>query len=143
MKKITLLIVLLLLASSGCRRPLERVAPPSEEQGYLQNEYDKRVEDSVRLQNTVNNMLKTEDAVVVIKGEEVYVGTSAKEGDAKELSKDIINTIRRESDYEKVYVTTEEKSVNTLRSIKAEVLRGVDVEQYRQELNNIRDLMIL
>ena len=147
MKKISsalLLVIILIFALVGCRKPLQRITPPTGEDSYLQYQHSKTVADARTIQNTVNNITGVEDAVVVIKGDEVYVGINDKNHTSMDqLKKKITEAIEKETEYRKIYITAEEDSVKTLNDIRTEVLRGVEVDQYRQELNNIRDLMVL
>jgi|GEM_PF-7105669 len=139
-----LLVIILIFPLVGCRRPLQRITPPTGEDSYLQYQHSKTVADAKLIQALVNDVTGVEDGVVVIKGDEVYVGiTDRNHNSMEQLKRKITEAIEKETEYRKIYITTEEDSVNTLKEIRAEVLRGVEVDQYRQELNNIRDLMVL
>lgn len=145
-KRISYLVIIaaLLLIPVGCRRPLQRISPPAGEDSYLQYQHDEQVKDSKMIQGLANDIVGVEDAVVVVKGDEVYIGMrDPNHNSIDQLRKKITDKVKQETKYSKIYITTEEDSVNTLERIKTEVLRGVEVEQYRQELNNIRDLIVL
>lgn len=146
MKKLSfiIMVVILITALNGCKRPLQRISPPVDENGYLQDQKPEEVEKAEGLQDLVNDITGVEDAVVVIKGDEVYVGISDKNHTSLPQLKEKINTtLKQQSQYTKIYITDEADSVNTLRHIKNELLRGVNVETFRQELNDIRDLIML
>ncbi len=146
MKKLSFIIlaVVLITALNGCKSPQQRISPPVDDQGYLGYKHSEEVESADKLQELVNDITGVEDAVVVIKGEEVYVGISDKNHTSLTLLKEKINSeIKQQSQYTKIYITDEEDSVATLRRIKNELLGGANVETFRQELNDIRDIIVL
>lgn len=138
-----IMLAIFLFSFSACRQ-IRRDIPEDELSPYILSDVGDLTKFEI-IEKRIEEETGLTEVIVVIRGQEVFVGINL--NDNRNYGSNIVQRIdevvRKDPRYTYVYISNENKTVESLRVIREGISNGIEAEYYNQELNKIRDSMTI